>query len=236
MLVEREPLTVICSEKGWVRTMKGHLDLGADYKFKEGDGPKFILHAETTDKLLILSDKGRFYTITCDSLPKGRGFGEPLNLFFDMPIEHSVVSMIKSDTEQLLLASNKGFGLRVQTSNVVAQTKNGKQILNLNSDEKAQICLPVKADMVATVGKNRKLLIFSISEIPQVNKGKGVILQRFKEGDLADLTLFDSRVGLTWHTNGGRRRHLTDYTYWQGKRGATGKLPPNGFPRPARFT
>ncbi len=236
MLVEREPLTVICSEKGWARAMRGHLDLAADYKFKEGDGPKFILHAETTDKLLILSDRGRFYTITCDSLPKGRGFGEPLNLFFDMPKEHSIVSMLKSDSEQLLLVSNKGFGLRVQTSNVIAQTKNGKQILNLHSNESAQICLPVKADMVASIGKNRKLLIFPVSEIPQINKGRGVILQRFKDGDLADLTLFDSEVGLTWKTNGNRMRHLTDYSFWRGKRGSTGKLPPNGFPRPARFT
>ncbi len=236
MLVEKEALTIICSEKGWVRAMKGHLELTANYKFKDGDGPKFILHAETTDKLLIFTDKGRFYTIGCDSLPKGRGFGEPLNLFFDMPAEHNVVSMLKSDADQLLLVSNKGLGLRVKTSNVIAQTKNGKQILNVNSDEKALICLPVKTNMVASVGKNRKLLIFEVSEIPQINKGRGVIIQRFKEGDLADLTLFDSSVGLCWLTNGGRTRHLTDYSYWQGKRGAAGKSPPNGFPRPARFT
>ena len=235
MLVERELVTIVCSEKGWIRAMRGHLDLAADYKFKEGDGPKFILHAETTDKLLILSDHGRFYTIACASLPKGRGFGEPLNLFLEMPIEHKIVSIIKSDTEQLLLVSNKGLGLRVQTSNVIAQTKNGKQILNLNPDERAYICLPVKADMVASVGKNRKLLIFSVSEIPLINKGRGVILQRFKEGELADLTLFDSNVGLTWQIKGNRTRHLTDYAFWLGKRGAAGKLPPNGFPRPARF-
>ena len=236
MLVEREPLTIICSEKGWIRAMKGHLDLASDYKFKEGDGPKFILHAETTDKLLILNDRGRFYTIGCDVLPKGRGFGEPLNLIIDMAAENTPVALLKADTEQLLLVSSKGYGLRVQTSNVIAQTKNGKQIINLNHDEKAQICLPVNADMVASVGKNRKLLIFPISEIPEINKGKGVILQRFKEGDLADLTLFDSKSGLNWQTNGDRTRHLTDYTMWVGKRGSAGKLPPNGFPRPARFT
>ena len=236
MLVEREPLTIICSEKGWIRAMKGHLDLASDYKFKEGDGPKFILHAETTDKLLILNDRGRFYTIGCDVLPKGRGFGEPLNLIIDMAAENTPVALLKADTEQLLLVSSKGYGLRVQTSNVIAQTKNGKQIINLNQDEKAQICLPVNADMVASVGKNRKLLIFPISEIPEINKGKGVILQRFKEGDLADLTLFDSKSGLNWQTNGDRTRHLTDYTMWVGKRGSAGKLPPNGFPRPARFT
>jgi topoisomerase-4 subunit A len=236
MLVEREPLTIICSEKGWIRAMKGHLDLASEYKFKEGDGPKFILHAETTDKLLILNDRGRFYTIGCDALPKGRGFGEPLNLIIDMAAENTPVALLKADTEQLLLVSSKGYGLRVQTSNVIAQTKNGKQILNLNQDEKAQICLPVNADMVASVGKNRKLLIFPVSEIPEINKGKGVILQRFKEGDLADLTLFDSKSGLNWQTNGDRTRHLTDYTMWVGKRGSAGKLPPNGFPRPARFT
>ena len=236
MLVEREPLTIICSEKGWIRAMKGHLDLASEYKFKEGDGPKFILHAETTDKLLILNDRGRFYTIGCDALPKGRGFGEPLNLIIDMAAENTPVALLKADTEQLLLVSSKGYGLRVQTSNVIAQTKNGKQILNLNQDEKAQICLPLNADMVASVGKNRKLLIFPVSEIPEINKGKGVILQRFKEGDLADLTLFDSKSGLNWQTNGDRTRHLTDYTMWVGKRGSAGKLPPNGFPRPARFT
>ena len=236
MLVEREPVTIICSEKGWIRAMKGHLDLAADYKFKEGDGPKFILHSETTDKLLILSDRGRFYTIGCDALPKGRGFGEPLNLIIDMPAENIPVAMLKADTDQLLLVSNKGYGLRVQTSNVIAQTKNGKQILNLNQGEKAQICLPVKADMVAIVGKNRKLLIFPISEIPEINRGRGVILQRFKDGDLADLTLFDRKQGLHWRTNGDRTRHLTDYEKWVGKRGGAGKLPPNGFPRPARFS
>ena len=236
MLVEREPVTIICSEKGWIRAMKGHLDLAAEYKFKEGDGPKFILHSETTDKLLILNDRGRFYTIGCDALPKGRGFGEPLNLIIDMPAENIPVAMLKADTDQLLLVSNKGYGLRVQTSNVIAQTKNGKQILNLNHGEKAQICLPVKADMVAIVGKNRKLLIFPISEIPEINKGRGVILQRFKDGDLADLTLFDRKQGLHWRTNGDRTRHLTDYEKWVGKRGGAGKLPPNGFPRPARFS
>ena len=236
MLVEREPLTIICSEKGWIRAMRGHLDLASDYKFKDGDGPKFILHAETIDKLLILNDKGRFYTIGCDSLPKGRGFGEPLNLIIDMAAENTPVAILKADSEQLLVVSSKGNGLRVQTSNVIAQTKNGKQILNLKPDEKAQICLPVKADMVASVGKNRKLLIFPVSEIPQINKGRGVILQRFKESELADLTLFDSKSGLNWQTNGHRTRHLVDYTPWVGRRGSTGKVPPNGFPRPARFT
>ena len=236
MLVEKEPLTVICSEKGWIRAMKGHLDLGADYKFKEGDGPKFILHSESTSKLLLFSDNGRFYTLGCDTLPKGRGFGEPINLFIDLPTEHTIVSILKSDVEQLLLVSNKGYGLRIQTSNVIAQTKSGKQILNLKSDERAQICVPVETDMLASIGKNRKLLIFPVSEVPLINRGRGVILQRFKEGDLADLTLFDSKIGLTWKTNGNRTRHLTDYEFWRGKRGAAGKLPPNGFPRPARFT
>ena len=236
MLVEKEPITVICSEKGWIRAMKGHLDLGADYKFKEGDGPKFILHSESTSKLLLFSDNGRFYTLGCDTLPKGRGFGEPINLFIDLPTEHTIVSILKSDVEQLLLVSNKGYGLRIQTSNVIAQTKSGKQILNLKSDERAQICVPVETDMLASIGKNRKLLIFPVSEVPLINRGRGVILQRFKEGDLADLTLFDSKIGLTWKTNGNRTRHLTDYEFWRGKRGAAGKLPPNGFPRPARFT
>ena len=153
-----------------------------------------------------------------------------------MAAENTPVAMLKADSEQLLVVSSKGNGLRVQTSNVIAQTKNGKQILNLKPDERALICLPVKADMVASVGKNRKLLIFPVSEIPQINKGRGVILQRFKEGGLADLTLFDSKSGLNWQTNGDRTRHLVDYTLWVGRRGSPGKLPPNGFPRPARFT
>ncbi|MBT5573998.1 DNA topoisomerase IV subunit A [Alphaproteobacteria bacterium] len=236
MLVEKEPVTVICSEKGWIRAMKGHLDLAAEYKFKEGDGPQFILHAETTDKLILFNDMGRFFTISCDSLPKGRGFGEPLNLIIDISANQKLIAMFKADTDQLLLASNKGYGLRVLTANVIAQTKNGKQILNLGPDERAQTCLPVKADMVASVGKNRKLLIFPVSEIPEIAKGRGVILQRFKEGDLADITLFDSQEGLNWQTNGDRMRHLTNYSDWVGKRGGAGKLTPNGFPRPARFT
>ena len=236
ILIEKEAITVICSEKGWIRAMKGHLDLAGEFKFKEGDGPLFALHAETTDKLLVFAQNGRFYTLSCDRLPKGRGFGEPLNLMVDVPVDTPLVSLIKADEGNLLVAASTGHGLVIDMKSAMAQTRSGKQVLNLSGNARAVACCVASGDHVAVVGQNRRLLVFKLDEVPEMQRGKGVILQRYKDGDLSDIKVFTLADGLSWQMGGGRTRTETDLLAWQGKRGAAGKLPPNGFPRPARFT
>ena len=236
ILIEKEPVTVICSEKGWIRAMKGHLDLEGSFKFKDGDGPAFALHAETTDKLLLLAQNGRFYTLSCDRLPKGRGFGEPINLMIDMPADTPLVKLMKVTDGRLLIAASTGHGLVIDMKAAMAQTRSGKQVLNLSGGAKAVACCPADGDHVAVVGQNRRLLIFKLDEVPEMQRGKGVILQRYKDGELSDVKVFTLANGLSWQMGGGRTRTETDLPAWQGKRGAAGKLPPNGFPRPARFT
>jgi len=236
ILIEKEPITVICSEKGWIRAMKGHLDLEGSFKFKEGDGPCFALHAETTDKLLLLAQNGRFYTLSCDRLPKGRGFGEPLNLIIDLPADTPLVTLLKAGEGRLLVAASTGHGLVIDMKSAMAQTRSGKQVLNVSRGAKAVACCLAEGDHVAVVGQNRRLLVFQLDEVPEMQRGKGVILQRYKDGELSDIKVFNLADGLSWQMGGGRTRTETDLLAWQGKRGAAGKLPPNGFPRPARFT
>ena len=235
MLIEKEPITVICSEKGWVRAMKGHLDLKAEFKFKDGDGPRFCLHAETTDKLLIFAENGRFYTLGCDKLPKGRGFGEPLSLMLDIPAEVALVNILKAVSGKLVVASDKGHGLVVDMDSAMAQTRGGKQVLNLPSGARAVVCCPADGDHIAVVGQNRRLLVFPLNELPEMTRGKGVILQRYKDGLLADVKVFSLADGLSWQM-GERTRTESDLLAWQGRRGSAGRMPPTGFPRPARFT
>ena len=236
ILIEREPITVICSQKGWIRAMKGHQDLDSEFKYKEGDGPAFVIHAETTDKILLFAENGRFYTLACDKLPRGRGFGEPVSLMVDLPADVDIVRLLRADGSRLLVAASTGHGLIVPVDAALAQTRSGKQVLNISGLARAVACCVVKGDMVATVGVNRKLLAFPLSEVPEMTRGKGVILQRFKEGGLADVTVYDSAAGLSWKAGGGRTRTETDMTPWIGKRAAAGKMPPTGFPRPAQFT
>ena len=236
ILIEREPITVICSQKGWIRAMKGHQDLDSEFKYKEGDGPAFVIHAETTDKILLFAENGRFYTLAGDKLPRGRGFGEPVSLMVDLPADVDIVRLLRADGSRLLVAASTGHGLIVPVDAALAQTRSGKQVLNISGLARAIACCVVKGDMVATVGVNRKLLAFPLSEVPEMTRGKGVILQRFKEGGLADVTVYDSAAGLSWKAGGGRTRTETDMTPWIGKRAAAGKMPPTGFPRPAQFT
>jgi len=235
ILVEREAITIICSEKGWIRAMKGHLDLDSEFKYKEGDGPAFILHAETTDKILLFAENGRFYTLGVDKLPRGRGFGEPVSLMIDLPADVDIVRLLRANGKKILVAASTGHGLVVDTESALAQTRSGKQVLNLPGDARAVACCVVAGDMVATVGVNRKMLVFALDEVPEMSRGRGVILQRFKDGGLADVTVFDSASGLSWRAGGGRTRTETDLATWRGKRGGAGKLPPTGFPRPAKF-
>ncbi|UUX50410.1 DNA topoisomerase IV subunit A [Nisaea acidiphila] len=236
-MVEREPITVICSEKGWVRAMKGHIADDADLKFKEGDQGKFLVRAETTDKILIFASDGRFFTVAADRLPKGRGHGEPLRLMIDLGNEEDIVAILPhSAGQRLLLASTDGRGFIVNSDDVIAQKKAGKQVLNPGGSAKAQVCLPVEGDLIAVVGTNRKLLVFETSEVPEMARGKGVILQRYRDGKLGDITFLKAEEGLSWSLQGGRTRTETDLTTWRGKRAGAGKMPPTGFPRPARFT
>ena len=236
ILVEREAVTIICSEKGWIRAMKGHLELDTEFKYKEGDGPGFILHAETTDKILLFAENGRFYTLSGDKMPRGRGFGEPVSLMVDLPADVDIVRLVRANGKKLLVAASTGHGLIVETEAALAQTRSGKQVLNVPGDARAVACCSVEGDMVASVGVNRKMLVFALDEVPEMTRGRGVILQRFKDGGLADVTVFDSAKGLAWQAGGGRTRTETDLDPWTAKRGSAGKLPPTGFPRPARFT
>ena len=236
ILVEREPITVICSKNGWIRAMKGHQDLEAEYKFKEGDGPAFILHAETTDKILLFAENGRFYTLSGDKLPRGRGFGEPVSLMVDLPADVDIVRLLKAEGKRMLVAASTGHGLLVPTEAALAQTRSGKQVLNISGTARAVACCVAEGDMVASVGMNRKLLVFPIDEVPEMTRGKGVILQRFKDGGLADVTVYSAEAGLSWKAGGGRTRTEADMSDWLGKRAGAGKMPPTGFPRPARFT
>ena len=236
ILVEREPITVICSKNGWIRAMKGHQDLEAEYKFKEGDGPAFILHAETTDKILLFAENGRFYTLSGDKLPRGRGFGEPVSLMVDLPADVDIVRLLKAEGKRMLVAASTGHGLLVPTEAALAQTRSGKQVLNISGTARAVACCVAEGDMVASVGMNRKLLVFPINEVPEMIRGKGVIQQRFKDGGLADVTVYSAEAGLSWKAGGGRTRTEADMSDWLGKRAGAGKMPPTGFPRPARFT
>lgn len=234
-MIEREPVTVLCSEKGWIRAARGHLQDTSDVRYKEGDGERFVLHAETTDKVLVFATDGRFYTIGADKLPGGRGFGEPLRLMFDLAQGHDIVSIfIFKPDRKLLVVSSDGRGFIVNERAVFAQTRAGKQVLNVSGDVEAKICTPVEGDTVAVVGENRKLLLFDISELPEMARGRGVLLQRYRDGGLADAMIFEREKGLSWKS-GERTRTETDLREWIGKRAQAGRMPPKGFPRSNRF-
>jgi topoisomerase-4 subunit A len=235
-VVEREPVTILCSAKGWIRAMKGHQEDVSDAKHKEGDRGRFVLRAQTTDKLLIFATNGRFYTIGIDKLPGGRGFGEPVRLMIDLPNDQDLVALFVHRPERkLLVASANGRGFVVSEEEVIAQTKNGKQVLNLAEGEEAAVAAPVEGDSVAVIGENRKLLLFPLEELPEMTRGRGVILQKYKDGGLSDVKTFTLADGLTWSAGAGRTRSETKLTAWIGKRAQAGRLPPNGFPRSNKF-
>jgi len=235
-LVEKEPITVVCSEKGWIRTLKGHVEEGHDARYKEGDRGRFWLTAQSTDKLIVFATNGRFYTLGCDKLPGGRGHGEPIRLMVDLGNDQDVVAILVHDPERrLLVASSDGRGFVVPEAQVVAQTRSGKQVLNVRGDVEAAACVPVAGDHVAVVGSNRKLNIFPLSELPEMSRGRGVLLQRYKDGGLSDVASFDLAAGLSWRQSGGRTRTEMALDDWLGKRGNAGRLPPKGFPRDQKF-
>ncbi|WP_417253409.1 DNA topoisomerase IV subunit A [Celeribacter sp.] len=247
-MIEREPITVVCSQMGWIRAMSGHIDLNRELKFKDGDGPRFIFHAETTDRLIIMGSAGRFYTLSAATLPGGRGMGEPVRLMVDLPNEVEIVDIFKHDPEgKLLVASNAGNGFQIAEKDVVAQTRNGKQVLNVKGDEKAMIVHRIKGDHVAVISQNRRFLVFPLADVPELGRGKGVRLQKYNQargaqgmleldGGLSDLTTFMWDEGLSWTMGGGNTRTEKDLTQWLGKRAGVGKQPPHGFPRDNKFS
>jgi topoisomerase-4 subunit A len=234
--VEREPITVLLSQKGWIRAIKGHAVNAAEQKYKEGDGPRFVVPAETTDRLVVFASTGRFYTIAADRLPGGRGQGEPLRLMIDLPNEHDVVALFPHRPGlRLLLASDDGRGFIVDGEEAQAQTRAGKQVLIPAPGARAALCIAADGDAAAFVGANRRLLVVDLAEIPEMARGRGVILQRYRGGGLADAKVFRLADGLSWRRGENRTRTEIDLTPWHGARGGAGHGVPQGFPRSGRF-
>jgi len=239
-MIEKEPVTVILSQKGWIRAAKGHVDLAQEFKYKEGDALAFILHAQTTDKLLIAGSDGRFFTLGCDRLPGARGFGEPVRTMIDLESEASIAKMlVHKEGGRLLLASSNGKGFIAETKELLAETKKGKQVVNLKGTAALQVIreVPEGHDHIAAVGENRKLIVFNLEEMPIMARGQGVMLQRYRDGGLSDATTFVLADGLSWTMGGSGDRTRTENDIWQWKvaRGAAGRMPPQGFPKNNRF-
>jgi topoisomerase-4 subunit A len=233
--VLREPITVIISARGWIRAAKGRVENPSELKFKEGDKLDFLTPAETTDKLLIFASDGRFFTLPCDKLPSARGQGEPLRLMLDLDDKTELLSVFPyTPGAKRLLASSGGYGFIAPEDELLANRKAGKQVLNVDGG-KALICLPIKGDHVATVGDNGKALIFPIAELPIMPRGKGVKLQSYREGGLRDVLTFDAAAGATWIDGAGRSREWLEWRNWLGKRAASGRHLPKGFPVSKRF-
>jgi topoisomerase-4 subunit A len=234
-MVVREPITVILSERGWIRAARGRVEDPSELKFKEGDKLAFLVPAETTDKLLIFASDGRFFTLACDKLPSARGHGEPLRLMVDLDDKVAIIDVFahKPGTRRLL-ASKAGYGFVLVEDEAVAFRKAGKQVLNVDS-KGAALSRPITGDHVAVIGDNGKILIFPAAELPEMARGKGVKLQSFREGGLRDALVFDGGEGATWIDSAGRTRVWTEWREWLGKRAAAGKMAPRGFPTTKRF-
>jgi len=233
--IEREPITVILSEKGWIRAQKGHIPLDGEMRFKEGDGLLAALHAQTTDRIVLFATNGRAYTLKAEAIPRGRGDGQPVRLMVDLTNEDAVIAMfVHEEGRRYLLAASDGKGFVVRGEDLLAEKRTGKQVLNLDPPVEAVVCTPAEGDAVAVIGENRKLLVFPLEQVPEMTRGRGVQLQAYRDGGLSDAKVFRRAEGLTW-TLGGRRRTETDLRPWLGNRAGAGKAPPNGFPRSNRF-
>jgi len=233
--VEKEPLTVLCSDKGWVRALRGHDVDTSEIKYKEGDGPRFVLTADSTDRLLLFATDGRFYTLSAGKLPRGRGFGEPIRLAIDLANDHDMVALfVHRPGAKLLVASDDGRGFVVEADDALAQTRAGKQVLTPGDGARAHRCAEVKGDHVAVIGDNRKLLIFPLAELPEMARGRGVTLQKYHDGGLSDVTTLNLADGLAFAA-GERTRTMTDLALWVGKRAQAGRMPPHGVGRDKRF-
>ena len=233
--VEREPITVILSEKGWIRAQKGHVSLDSELRFKEGDSLFMVLHAETTDRLVLFATNGKAFTLKADTIPRGRGDGQPVRLMLDLTNEDAVVTLfVHREGLRYLVAASDGKGFLVKAEDLLAEKRTGKQVLNVDPPAEAAVCAPAEGDSIAVIGENRKLLIFPIDQVPEMTRGRGVQLQSYRDGGLADAKVFTRKEGLSW-VLGERTRVETDLRAWVGNRASAGKAPPNGFPRSNRF-
>ena len=235
-LIEREPITVVLSDKGWIRAVKGHLADGAELKFKEGDKSRFLVPCQTTDRLCLFASNGRAYTLRAGDLPRGRGDGQAIRVLAELGNDDDVAALfVWRDGLRYLVASSASRGFVVAAADLVAEKRTGKQVLNVKPDEVATLCVPAAGDHVALVGTNRKLLVFPLSQVPELSRGSGVLLQKHREGKLADAKVFRLAEGLTWRL-GEKTRTETALQDWIGTRGQTGRMPPNGFPKTGRFS
>jgi topoisomerase-4 subunit A len=233
--IEKEAVTVICSKMGWIRSIKGHnVDL-SNNKYKEGDEERFIIETYTTDKILVCSESGKFFTILVDNIFNAKGNGASRKLRIDSGNDEIAKILIYKPNQKILLASNNSKGFIVNSDELIAQTKNGKQVMQVLETQSVICCNPVEGDVVACIGENRKLLIFNIDEIPEMKRGQGVILQKFKDAKLSDIKIFNSQNGLSWNL-GEKVRLEKEILPWRGKRGAAGKIPPVGFPKNNKFS
>jgi len=235
--IQKEPITVVMSEKGWIRAMKGHSSDKSVIKYKDDDKERFFLQCLTTDKLIIFASNGKFYTIGADKLPGGRGNGEPIRLLIDLENDHEPVGMFAYNSDRnLLVASSDGYGFRVKESDIVASTKGGRKTLNVKGDAEAIRCIEIVGDKIASIGENRKILVFNIDELPEMTRGKGVRLQKYKDGGLADVTTFKEDEGLSFIDSSGRSNTVQDWKILQGRRAGAGRLAPRGFSRQGLFS
>ena len=235
--IERESITVLCSEKLFVRAAKGHVDDVSDMKHKDGDRHRFAVQCETTDKLLVFATNGRFYTLGCDKFPSARGFGDPLRLMVEMPEDVDVVSLFKYEAgKEYIVVASDGRGFRVKADDLLAQTRNGKQVLNVTSPVEARVCQEINPahDHLAVIGTNRKLLIFPLADLPEMGRGRGITLQKYRDAEVSDVTTLNLAEGLCWTTGAGTRCEQ-NIRPWVGNRALVGLMPPQGFPRSNRF-
>jgi topoisomerase-4 subunit A len=238
-MIEKEPITVVVSEKGWIRALKGHISDSSTLTFKEGDGPKVAFPAQTTDRILIVTTGGKAYTLGADKLPGGRGHGEPLRIIVDMENDQDVLTaFVHVPQRKMLFVSTAGNGFVVPEMEMVANTRKGKQIMNVSMPDEAKILVAVAGDHVAVVGENRKLLVFPLVQIPEMSRGKGVRLQRYKDGGVSDVRCFAMAEGLIWSDSAGRTysRSKDELLEWLGDRAAVGRNVPKGFPRSGKFS
>jgi topoisomerase-4 subunit A len=238
-MVEREPLTVVLSEKGWIRALKGHVTDLSNLQFKGDDALKLSFHTETTAKILVYVTSGKVYTIDPSKLPGGRGFGDPVRLLVDIDEGAEIVTAWQHKAGQkLLFASSAGRGFIALSDDTIANTRKGRQVLNLDERELARFVVPVEGDYVAAVGENRKLLCFRLSEMVEMSRGKGVRIQKYKDGGMADIKTFKLSEGLTWKDTAGRTWTVgkPDIKEWIGSRADAGRLPPKGFPKSNKFS
>jgi topoisomerase-4 subunit A len=237
-MIEKEPVTVVVSEKGWIRALKGHIADNSGLQFKEGDSLRIAFHAQTTDKIIIFTTGGKAFTLGADKLPGGRGHGEPLRIMIDMENDQDVLTaFVVDNTRKLLVTSHLGYGFVVPESELLANTRKGKQILNVGMPDEAKLVVHAIGDHVAVVGENRKMVVFPLAQVPEMSRGKGVRLQRYKDGGVSDIRVFKLEDGLSWDDSAGRNfnRNKDELIEWMGDRAAAGRTVPKGFPRSGKF-